>query len=65
MRRVKVRWVGAGLVSGLDLVEVFVFFEPMLVDRADGFGKIAIHLMTANVKTGIVVVNDPGENGVL
>jgi hypothetical protein len=65
MRGVEMRWVGTGLVSGLDFVEVFEFFEAMFVDCADGFGKVAIHFMAANVEVVIVVVNDPGENGVL
>lgn len=30
--------IGAGFVSGLDFIQVFEFFEAVLVDGADGFG---------------------------
>jgi hypothetical protein len=65
MRGVEMWWVGAGLVSGLDLVKVFEFFEAMFVDCADWFGKVSIHFMASDVEVVIIVVNDPGENWVL
>ena len=57
--------VGAGLVAGLDLVEVFEFFKSVLVDGSDGFGQVSVHLVTSDVEVGIVVVDDPWEDGVL
>ena len=59
------RRVGAGLVAGLDLVEIFEFFKSVFVDGSDRFGQVSVHLVTAYVKVGIVVVDDPWEDGVL
>jgi hypothetical protein len=62
---VKMGWVGVGLFTGLDLIKVFEFFEAVFINGTDGFGEIAVHLATADVKVGVIVVDDPGENGVL
>ncbi len=65
MSGVKMGWVGGGFVAGLDLVKVFEFFETVLINGTDWFGEITVHLATADVEVGFIVMDDPGENGVL
>jgi len=65
VRGVKMRWVGAGLITSLHFVKILELFHSMLVDGADGFGEVAVHLLVADVEVYVVVVDDPGEDWVL
>ena len=49
----------------MQLVEVFELSETVLVDGSDRLGKVSVHVRILQVEFPVVVVNDPGEDGVL
>lgn len=65
MGRIEVRGAGRSFVSCLHFVEVLQFPEPVFIYRPDGFSKVSVHLRVPNVEVDIIIVDDPGEYGVL
>ncbi len=37
----------------------------MFINRTNGFSQVPVHFRVTNIKRDIIVVNDPGEDGVL
>ncbi len=65
MSGIEMRRIGAGFIFGLELIEIFKFFESMFINCANGFRQISIHLMISDIKISIIIVNNPWKNRIL